>query len=163
MIGRALGVLRDLLDDRLQTHTVLVPLGGHLLALGQQRLDPAQVDQRVAVVRLLDDARDDLAQATRVLLEEQILLGLADALVDDLLRRLGGDAPEVVGSDLLALGDGVVDHGLLVLEVGLLPRGEDQLEDVDLARLLIDLDLRERDGVRGLVVRRMQRVLQGRR
>ena len=52
---------------------------------------------------------------SRVLLEDDALLGLADALVDDLLGRLRGDAAEVLGSDLLALGHGGVDLGLFVL------------------------------------------------
>ena len=76
---------------------MLVALVGHLLGLGQQGLDLAEVEQRVAVVALLDDAGDDVALAAGVLLVLQVALGLADALEDDLLGRLGGDAAEVVG------------------------------------------------------------------
>ena len=139
---------------------MLVALGGHLLALGQPRLHPAEVDQGVAAVGLLHDAGDDLADAARVLVEDDALLGFADALIDDLLGRLRGDAPEVLGRDLLPLGHGGVDLGLFVLHLGLLPRREDELEDVDLSGLAVDLDLGERHRVRRLVVGGMEGVLQ---
>ena len=70
---------------------------------GQQRLDPAEVDERVAGVGLLDDAGDDVADAVLVLLEHHLALGLADPLQDDLLGGLRGDAAEVV---LHHVGDG---------------------------------------------------------
>ena len=79
---------------------MLVVLGLDLLALGQQGLDAAEVDERVARVALLHDAGDDLADAVDVLVVHEVALGLADALQDDLLGRLGGDAAEVVGRDL---------------------------------------------------------------
>jgi hypothetical protein len=61
-------------------------------------LDLAEVDEHVvAVARLLDDAGHDLALAVDVLLVHHRALGLADALLDDLLRGLRGDAAEVVG------------------------------------------------------------------
>ena len=50
-----------------------------------------------ARVGLLDDAGDDVADAVLVLLEHHLALGLADALQDDLLGGLRGDAAEVVG------------------------------------------------------------------
>src|ERR1043166_3572672 len=57
----------------------------------------------VAVAGLLDDAGHDLADAVDVLLVHHLALGLADPLQDDLLRRLRGDAAEVLGRDVLAL------------------------------------------------------------
>ena len=51
---------------------------------------------------LLDDAGHDLALAVDVLLVHDRPLRLADALLDDLLRRLRGDAAEVVGSHVRA-------------------------------------------------------------
>ena len=92
----ALGGLANLDDVRLQAGPVLVALVGDLLGLGQQGLDLAQVEQGVAVVGLLDDPGDDVALAAGVLLVLDVALGLADALQDDLLGRLRGDAPEVV-------------------------------------------------------------------
>ena len=62
-----------------------------------------EVEQRVALVALLDDAGDDVALAAGVLLVLALALGLADALAHDLLGRLRGDAPEVVGR-VVALG-----------------------------------------------------------
>ena len=76
---------------------MLVALVGHLLRLRQEGLDLAEVEQRVAVVALLDDAGDDVTLAARVLLVLAVALGLADALGDDLAGGLGGDAAEVVG------------------------------------------------------------------
>ena len=92
----ALGRLANLDDVGLEAGSVLVALVGHLLGLGQQGLDLAEVEQGVAVVALLDDAGHDVALAPGVLLVLQVPLGLADALQDDLLGRLGGDAAEVV-------------------------------------------------------------------
>src|SRR5215217_7253106 len=87
----------DLLDDGLDPLRVVVALAVHLLGLGQQRLDAlAQLHERVARVRLLDDAGDQLADAVPVFLEHHVALGLANALQDHLLGGLRGDAAEVV-------------------------------------------------------------------
>ena len=99
--ARPLGRGRDLLDDRLDALRVVVALAVDLLGLRQQRLDAlAQLHERVAGVRLLDDAGDQLADAVAVLLEHHVALGLADPLEDHLLGGLGGDAAEVVGRDV---------------------------------------------------------------
>ncbi len=64
---------------------------------GKQRLDPPEVDEHVvAVACLLDDPGHDLALAIDVLLVHDRPLGLADALLDDLLGRLSCDPAEVV-------------------------------------------------------------------
>ena len=92
---RALGRRAHLDDVRLEPGAGLGPLVGHLLGLRQQRLDLAEVEQRVAAVALLDDAGDDVALAVGVLLELALALGLADALAHHLAERLRGDAAEV--------------------------------------------------------------------
>ena len=92
---RALGGLAHLDDVRLHARAVVVAIAGNLFGLRQQRLDPTEVEQRVARVGLLDDAGDDVAFAAGVLLVLHLALGLADALQDDLLGRLRGDAAEV--------------------------------------------------------------------
>jgi len=56
----------------------------HLLGLRQEGLDPAQIQQRVARVALLDDAGHDVALAPGVLLVLEVPLGLADPLGHDL-------------------------------------------------------------------------------
>ena len=103
---RALRGLADLDDVGLDPGAGLGALVGHLLGLRQQRLDPAEVEQRVAAVVLLDDAGDDVALAAGVLLVLLLAVDLAEALGHDLLGRLGGDAAEVLGGDvdLVAVG-----------------------------------------------------------
>ena len=168
---RPLGGVLHLDDDRLDAGAVLVALGLDLLALGQQRLDAAELDQRVALVALLHDAGDELADAVDVLVVHEVALGLADALQDDLLGGLRGDAAEVVGRDLVPLDLALVDRreveaDLLALLVEHLERldvdvvGEDELEDADVARLGVDLDLGVLDGVGRLLVRGVQRVFE---
>ena len=113
MIDGSLGGRRDLLDDGLDPLGVVVALALDLLGLGQQRLDAfAQLHERVAGVRLLHDAGDQLADAVAVLLVHHVALGLADALQDHLLGGLRGDPPEVVGRDV-ALVDLVAVFGEL--------------------------------------------------
>ena len=75
---------------------MLVALAGHLLGAGQQCLDLAEIDEAVAVVRLLNDAGDDVAHAVLILLKHHVALDLADALQDHLLGGLRGDAAEVL-------------------------------------------------------------------
>ena len=99
--ARALALGGDVGDHGLDPHAVVVALVVDLLGARQQRLDPlAQLDQRVAVVGLLDDPGDQLADAVLVLLEHHLALGLADPLQDHLLGGLGGDPAEVVGGDV---------------------------------------------------------------
>ena len=83
---------------------MVVALVPDLLGARQQRLDAlAQLDQRVAVVGLLDDPGDQLADPVLVLLEHHLPLGLADPLQDHLLGGLGGDPAEVVRGDVAGL------------------------------------------------------------
>ena len=86
-------------DDGLDAAPLLVALAVHLFGARKERLDATEVDEHVVTVaRLLDDAGHDLALAVDVLLVHDRPLRLPDPLLDDLLRRLRGDAAEVVGS-----------------------------------------------------------------
>ena len=126
---RALGGLAHLDDVRLHARAVVVAVARDLLGLRQQRLDPTEVEQRVAGVGLLDDAGDDVALAAGVLLVLHLALGLADPLQDHLLRGLRGDAPEVGGRVVPLAGD-------VALFVELLR------DHADLTGLDVDLDER---------------------
>ena len=86
------GGLANLDDVRLDAVAWNRPLEGHLLCLGKQRLHAPEVEQRVPLIGLLDDAGDDVALAVCVLLELAVTLGLADALAHHLTEGLGGDA-----------------------------------------------------------------------
>ena len=167
-----LGGVFDAHDDGLDAGAVIVVLGLDLLAARQLGLDAAQLDERVVTrVALLHDAGDELADAVDVLLVHEVALGFADALQDDLLRGLRGDASEVVGGDLDALDLAHVDarqvepdlFALLVvhlegLDVDVL--GEDELVDAHVAGLCVDLDLGVLDGVKRLLVGGEQRVFE---
>ena len=162
---------------------MVVALVVDLLGLRQQRLDPlAQLDQRVALVGLLDDPGDQLADPVLVLVEHHLPFGLADPLQDHLLGGLGGDPAEVFGGDVagrdlvLVGGDhlrvelGVlglaqlarlgVDLALLLL-LGLGRLGQqlllqlgrqDQLEDAEVAGLVVEVDAGVFGGAGGLLV-----------
>src|SRR5918995_3636273 len=83
----------DLLDDGLDALRVVVALALDLLGLGQQRLHAlAQLHERVAGVRLLDDAGDQLAHAVAVLLEHHVALGRGEllGLVEQLVLEVLG-------------------------------------------------------------------------
>src|SRR6185369_42081 len=99
-----------------------VGLAGHLLAHGQDRLGPAQIDDDVAALEAADDARDELALLVAVLVEDVLALGLAHALQDDLLRGLRGDAAEglpglVELEDMPVLAVLLLGAGLILLVV----------------------------------------------
>ena len=144
---RALRARPHLGDHGLDPRALLVALAVDLLGARQQCLDAAEVDEHVvAVARLLHDAGHDLALPVDVLVVHHRALGLADALLDDLLGRHRGDAPEALRRHVGAhhqilrnlrpveLEIDVVDERVLAL-AGLLL---DALELVDrrLARLL---------------------------
>ena len=124
---------------------MLVALVGDLLRLGQQRFHLAEVEQRVAVVGLLDDPGDDVALAAGVLLVLHLPLRFTDALEDDLLRRLGGNAAEV-GRGVVPLAD---DGAVLIELLG---------HNRDFAALGVDLDQRFLGGVRHALVGGDERV-----
>ena len=124
---------------------MLVTLVLHLLGLRQQRLDPTEVEEGVALVRLLDDAGDDVALAPRVLLVLHLALGVANALQDDLLGGLRRDATEVVGGVVPLAYDVAVFVELL-------------RDHADVAGLDVDLDERLLGRVRHPLVRGDERV-----
>ena len=100
-----LGRLADLHDVGLEARAMLVALVGNLFRLRQEGFDLSEVEQRVAIVGLLDDAGDDVTLATCILFVLEITLDLTNALQDDLLGRLSGDPAEVVGSIVPLPGD----------------------------------------------------------
>ena len=72
-----------------------VRLARRLLAERQDALRPAEVDDEVvALLEAPDDALDELALAVLELVEDEVALFVADALDEDLLGGLRGDAPE---------------------------------------------------------------------
>ena len=91
---RAARVFVDVEDVGLDAVAGAVRLARHLLAHRQHRLGAAEVDDDVAALEAPDDAGDELALAVLVLVEDVLALGLADALEDDLLGGLRGDAAE---------------------------------------------------------------------
>ena len=142
---RALGRLAHLDDVGLEPAAVVVALVLHLLGLREQRLDLAEVEQRVALVGLLDDPGDDVALAARVLLVLHLALGLADALEDHLLGRLRGDAAEV-------------GRACRPTRVTLPSSSSSCAITLIVAGLHVDLDQRLLGGVGHALVRRDQRV-----
>src|SRR5690606_16535038 len=89
-----------------------IGLPGRLLARGQDPLGASEVDDDVvALLEAAHDAADQLPLAVLELVEDDVALGVADALQEHLLGRLRGDAPEGAAGLLH------VEHGaeLLVL------------------------------------------------
>ena len=131
---RALRARANLGDDGLDARALLVALAVDLLGARQERLDLAEVDEHVvAVARLLDDAGDDLADSVDVLVVHHPALFLADALEDDLLGRLRGDAAEAFRRHVLALDLILGDLGPVDVEVVV---GDERV--LALARLLLE-------------------------
>ena len=83
---------------------MVVALVVDLLRPWQKSLNPlAQLNQGVAIVRLLDDSRDELSHAILVVLVHHHPLCLADPLEDHLLGGLSCNPPEVVRCDIAGL------------------------------------------------------------
>ena len=133
---RPLGGLADLDDVGLQARVGLGPLVRHLLGLGQQRLDPTQVEQGVAGIRLLDHAGDDVTLPACVLLVLQVALGLADPLCHDLAGGLRRYPAKVVRRHVELVADRLA---LLIEVLG---------EHPDLHGVRVDRDPRELMGSR---------------
>ena len=109
----------------------------HLLA-HDDRLDVvAQIDDHVATLDALDDARDQLADTILKGLDYPRALGVADALEDHLLGFLRADAAELDG--LQRFGLGVADLRLGVVELG---AGEQRLALGRLEVLVLVIDHR---------------------
>ena len=161
---------------------MVVAFATDLLAFRQQRFDATQVDERVARVRLLDDAGHDITDTIDVLVEHHLALSLANALQNNLFGGLGGDPPEVVGADvdlfeLVLVVCRPVDFGrrrhVVLGRTALRPFGfddrqrarllvlvEHELQDAHVALVAIDEHAGELCRVRCLLVRGKQSVLE---
>ena len=128
-------------EKGISIEVMLEALANALLTAYKRMPDAAEE----ALVGLLDDPGDELAFLARVLLVLRFPLDVADALQDDLLGRLRGDAPEVVRGVVPFADD-------LPLLVKLLR------DDVDVAGLDVDLDERLLRGVRHPLVGGDERV-----
>src|SRR6185437_1359533 len=97
-----------------------IALAGNLLLVRNDARRAAEIDKERAALHALHDARDDFAFLMAEFLEDGELLCLADLLDNDLLRRLCGDAAEIIlrlkrEDDFLAERRAALDH-LRVLE-----------------------------------------------
>ena len=168
---------------------MVVPLAVDLLGFWQESLDPfAKLDEGIPLVRLLDQAGDQLAHPVLELIEHHLPLCFTDALVDDLLGRLGRDPPEIVRGDVPAFDLALVwgEHLGIQLRLFGLPHlpglgidlgfllglclgeqlllefvGEDQFEDPEITGLVVEVDPCVASGTRGLAVSRKECVGQG--
>ncbi len=112
---RALGVLRDRLDDGAHAVADGVVLRARLFLARNLRFDAADFRDDVAALEALDHRVDDLADALAELAVDLLALGLAHALGDDLLGGLRGDAAELLG--FLRELDLHPDFGFLAVEL----------------------------------------------
>src|SRR5262249_32996008 len=127
----------------------VVPLAGDLLALRQDRLRLADLEDHVALLDAMHDPTQDLAFLADELRVDPLALSVADPLEDDLLDRLRADASEL--RRLLRQLQLVVDLRSGIETLGLVERdlelrvgdlGDDLLTRVsaDGPRLAVDLD-----------------------
>src|SRR5437773_2082790 len=148
---RALGRAPHL--EHVGAHAVarVVALPGDLLALGQDRLRLADLQDHVALLDPVHDAAEDLAFLADELRVDALALGVADLLEDDLLGGLGRDAAEVLQRSVLQqlqldaeLGRGIERLGVsqrdLRLRVGDVLDHLLALVDAEVARLAVDVD-----------------------
>src|SRR5205823_15000823 len=168
---RALRRQLDIKDERTDAVALAVPLAWDLLLLGQDRVGPAEVHDDVLLLEALHDARHQLALATLELVVDDVALGVAHALDDVLLRRLRGDAAELLGRQLgeqlvanlgigVELAPGLVERHLVERVLDGLDDGLD-LEQLDFADLGIELGLDVLLQPKGLLGGRQHRVLEG--
>ena len=93
-----LGTLRRLSNFhnvRLKALAMLVVLVGNLLGLGHERFYFAKIQQGVAVISLLNNARDNVTFAACVLVVLHVPLYFTDSLHDHLFGSLSGDATKI--------------------------------------------------------------------
>jgi hypothetical protein len=151
-----------------------------LFLAGQHRLDPADLDDDVAVLEPLHRAREDFTHPIVVLGEDVLTLGLAHLLEDHLLGGLRGDAPESFGrpGELHLVADFDARRHLLAVRLGIGRAGLvnrnldgrvlDGLDDrpdrhqVHVARLAVEARLEVLAALEHLARRRKDRVLDGR-
>jgi len=95
---RALRGTFDAKDDDADALPGAQVLVADLFAVGEARLGAlVEFDDGLARFDTLDGADDDLAFLAAVLVVDLVALGFAEALEDDLLGGLGGDAAGVLG------------------------------------------------------------------
>ena len=92
---RAADLFAHIIYVRAHTIAVAEALARDQLVATEQGFGLAKVDHEVAVFGALDHAVDDLADTVLELVELALALVFADALDDDLLGGLGGDAAEI--------------------------------------------------------------------
>ncbi len=95
-----LGCLEDLNNADFQTLANPVPFGAHLFRGGQYGLGSTQVNVYLTGLNALYQTGNDLVFFFRVLLQYGTVFRLMEPLQDNLLCRLGGDAPGIVRSRL---------------------------------------------------------------
>src|SRR5688500_178369 len=138
----------DLDDHDLAVLADEVALVRRLVGARQDRLGLAELHDRGARLEPADLTVDDVALAVGVLREHLLALGLAQGLLDHLLRGLRADAPEgrrglFERNDVAKLDVGLDPLGSvqLDLELGVLDLFGDGLQEVDLERARGDVDL----------------------
>ena len=92
----SLAFTANLEDVRLDAVTPFEAFVGDALRRRHDGFGVAEVEDRVAMIRLLHDAGDEITFAPFVQVVDLLALGVTETLQDDLFRRLGRDAPEVV-------------------------------------------------------------------
>src|SRR5439155_811728 len=133
---RALGSELDVENEGADAIALPVALARDLFLLRQDRVGPAEVHDDVLLLEALHDAGDELAFAALELVVDDVALGVAHALDDVLLRRLGGDPAELLRRQL---GE------QLVADLGL---------GIELAPSLLDGDERTHDAADGRLMDR---------
>ena len=145
---RAAAFLAHVDDDGLHAVVALVVFAGDLFLAGQDGFGAAQVDHPAALVATLHDTGDDLAHAVLVLVVDDLLLGVAHALDDDLLGGLGGDAAQVfhlhaetdfvvdLHGGIMGAGFGDADVGVFVLDLAVFHH-DLELVDFDVAGVVV--------------------------
>ena len=160
---RSVRALFDRLDVTADAFADLVFLGRHALAVGEQRLEFAEVNRDVRPFETADGAADNVAGSV-------LELGVNELLHERLLGVLRGDAPEVGRSHLhfdfiakLGVGfeaPGVKERNLVMLGSDLV--GDDQLgERSDVAGFWVDGAAQFTGRTDGLFGRGQQRLFHG--
>src|SRR6185295_1114850 len=148
---RSLGAAPHLEDERANAIARVVALPGNLLAVGQDRLGLADLQDDVALLDAVDHPAEDLAFLAGELRVDPLALGVPHLLEDHLLGGLGGDAAQILERLVLQELELHVQLGLRRQRLGI---GQADLElgigdlldhplaviDTELAGLPIDVD-----------------------
>ena len=98
-LAATLGVFADLEQEAADAVAGAEDLALAAFGAGQDGFGGAELDHDVAAVQAADGAGDDVADLVLILLEDLVLLDLAETLVEELLGAHGRDAAEVRDSD----------------------------------------------------------------